>query len=423
MSSANPHSPTRSSSSRYFQPGNLSGSQPFLNVLNPLSRPYQGYTQASQSPVMEEASDSESAKEYDIEAGHAVPQSTSRRSGLTNKTHSKRRVSWETGEDVSEMNTLRPNVRREDRAYEQDTSDDEVPQSFMIEASRSPHKRSPSGVSTSNKAKVRSQPLHSTTARSLPPANSPSPQLSIPPRPSELDIDVSPPPPPNQPTSPRPIRGLDAYERALWNWVNVYNLDAFLQEVYQYYEGKGIYSIAMARGLNLLTVGFVIAFSTFLLGCVDYNRITRDKVIRLSDAVVDRCVTKFSGVTLLFFLLFTAFYVWQVVSFAMDVLRLVDMYRFYTHLLHIPDADISTISWPEIVRRIGAIREENPNTAISSAANRHAATPATASLDAHDIANRIMRQENYLIALFNKELLDLRVPLPPALKKILGRDR
>ena len=43
----------------------------------------------------------------------------------------------------------------------------------------------------------------------------------------------------------------------------------------------------------------------------------------------------------------------------------------------------------------------------------------TAKLDAHDIANRIMRQENYLIALFNKELLDLRVPLPPFLKRFI----
>ncbi len=33
-----------------------------------------------------------------------------------------------------------------------------------------------------------------------------------------------------------------------------YNLDAFLQEVYSYYEGKGIYSIALSRGLNLLSV-------------------------------------------------------------------------------------------------------------------------------------------------------------------------
>lgn len=41
-------------------------------------------------------------------------------------------------------------------------------------------------------------------------------------------------------------------------------------------------------------------------------------------------------------------------------------------------------------------------------------------LDAHDIANRIMREENYLVALFNKDILDLRVPFPPALERILG---
>lgn len=72
------------------------------------------------------------------------------------------------------------------------------------------------------------------------------------------------------------------------------------------------------------------------------------------------------------------------------------------------------------MRRIGAIREENPLTALSSnipAQNGHA---ATAKLDAHDIANRIMRQENYLIALFNKELLDLRIPAPGWLRRIVG---
>jgi autophagy-related protein 9 len=31
-----------------------------------------------------------------------------------------------------------------------------------------------------------------------------------------------------------------------------------------------------------------------------------------------------------------------------------------------------------------------------------------------------MRQDNYLIASFNKELLDLRVPLPPALDRLIG---
>ncbi|KAJ3491877.1 hypothetical protein NLJ89_g11297 [Agrocybe chaxingu] len=218
------------------------------------------------------------------------------------------------------------------------------------------------------------------------------------------------------------MRGLDDYEKALWNWVNVYNLDAFLQEVYYYYEGKGIYSIALARGLNLLTVGFVIGFSTFLLGCIDYSGIRHHKHTQLSDVIVHHCVSRFSGFTLVFFLLFTAFYVWQMISYALGIKRLVDMYNFYTHLLKIPDADIQTISWSEVVRRIGAIREENPLTALSSKKGRTSDDTATAKLDAHDIANRIMRQENYLIALFNKELLDLRVPWPAFLKPFLSEE-
>ncbi|KAF8844838.1 putative transmembrane protein [Paxillus ammoniavirescens] len=412
---------TSAASQSTYAPSGLSASRPFLNMLNPMSRHYQGYVQASQSPVVEEENENEIAEERDIEAGHATRHSTN----TTVKSHGKRKVSWEGDGNTSEMNLLRPNIRREDKTYEHDTSDDEVPQSFMIEASRSSRNPASPMPGTPQKGKGRSQPLYSTSSRSVPRETNPRvdmpPTVSIPPRPSELDVNQSPQVPSRQQTSPKPLRGLDAYERALWNWVNVYNLDAFLQEVYLYYEGKGIYSIALTRGLNLLTVGFVIGFSTFLLGCIDYSRITHDKVLHLSEAIVDRCVAKFSGFTLLFFLLFTAFYVWQIISFVFEVMRLVDMYNFYTYLLRIPDADIQTISWPEVVRRIGAIREENPITAISSAAGNNAATPATASLDAHDIANRIMRQENYLIALFNKELLDLRVPLPPAMKRMLHK--
>lgn len=82
--------------------------------------------------------------------------------------------------------------------------------------------------------------------------------------------------------------------------------------------------------------------------------------------------------------------------------------------------DVQTISWPEIVRRIASIRDANPVTAISSNQQVHPDSIPTAKLDAHDIANRIMRQENYLIALFNKEILDLRVPIPTILQPYLG---
>ncbi|TFK42483.1 putative transmembrane protein [Crucibulum laeve] len=386
---------------------------------------YQGYAQASQS-VVEEDEENRSSGAEDLEAGRSQAKSP--------KSQGKQR--WDPGS--SEMNVLHPNIHKEDKRY--DSSDDEVPQSFMIEAaSRPPHPtKSPKSRNTPP-AIARGQPLHSNPGRQIPPVlpsvadKAKSPSLSIPPRPSEVNLDedettlpsMAYPGLANPPSSRqgKPLGGLDEYERALWNWVNVYNLDAFLQEVYYYYEGKGIYSIALARGLNLLTVGFVIGFSTFLLGCIDYSHLRHQKSTHLSDVIVDRCVSKFSGFTLLFFLLFTAFYIWQIFTFVLGIMRLVDMYKFYTYLLKIPDADIQTISWPEVVRRIGSIREENPLTAISSNSARNTNDTTSAKLDAHDIANRIMRQENYLIALFNKELLDLRAPLPHFLKNFVIEEK
>lgn len=218
----------------------MSSSRPFLNMINPMGRTHQGYAQANQLVV------EENELEDDLEAGHTTRGILSR----SIKSHGKRKVSWD-GES-SEMNILRPNIRKEDKTYEQDNSDDDVPQRFMIEDSPTPDRLS--------KGKGRSQLLYSTSARSLPRATVPPsdtlPAMSIPPRPSEVDVHEPPQTPPQrrEQVSPKPMRGLDDYERALWNWVNVYNLDAYLQEVYVYYEGKGIYSIALARGLNLLSV-------------------------------------------------------------------------------------------------------------------------------------------------------------------------
>ena len=52
---------------------------------------------------------------------------------------------------------------------------------------------------------------------------------------------------------------------------------------------------------------------------------------------------RFSGFTFLFFVLFTAFFAWQIITYALGILRLVDMYRFYTYLLHIPDVSLASV--------------------------------------------------------------------------------
>ncbi|WVR06657.1 hypothetical protein IAU60_003689 [Kwoniella sp. DSM 27419] len=219
--------------------------------------------------------------------------------------------------------------------------------------------------------------------------------------------------------------GLSDYDRALWKWVNVEDLDRFLQEVYDYYKGKGIWCIVLARVLNLLTTFFVIAFSTFLTSCIDYSKLRSttsgpEAIARLDDVLIPQCIARPSAPHWLFILTVSGFYLFQLTSFALSIPRLLEMYRFYTHLLGIPDGDIQTLPWPEIVRLIGEIRKHNPVTSLSNGqadalagmVGDEANKETVKKLDAHDVANRILRQENYLIALFNKELLDLRVRLP-----------
>ena len=223
-------------------------------MMNPLIRTYNGYSQANQS-LVEEEDEGENENESDHNED-ALEQGRGPDMQRIKHARGKRRVSW--GAGASGMNVLRPNIHQQDKNYEQDSSDDEVPQSFMIEASARNSARGRQQAKGKRREKTRIKSPLSPAKKETPilPSTLEDIPLSVPPRPSELDVDEPPlqsrSPEPFEPRPPKQMRSLDAYERALWNWVNVYNLDAFLQEVYYYYEGKGIYSIALARGLNLL---------------------------------------------------------------------------------------------------------------------------------------------------------------------------
>ncbi|RKP22634.1 autophagy protein Apg9-domain-containing protein [Syncephalis pseudoplumigaleata] len=152
-------------------------------------------------------------------------------------------------------------------------------------------------------------------------------------------------------------------ERAIYEWTNVDNLDAFFRRVYNYYQGKGIYCILLYRLLNLLMLAFVTAFTTFLVGCVNYAKLHTSK--SLSDALYDSCSSHMSGWLKFFVAAAWLYWSWKLVVFVYDVRKLVEMYNFYTFLLEIPD-------------------------------------------------------ENYMIALINKDLLDLTVPAPLRYIPMLG---
>lgn len=97
-----------------------------------------------------------------------------------------------------------------------------------------------------------------------------------------------------------------------------------------------------------------------------------------------------------------------------EIRRLIHVRDFFVFLLEIPEQDMQTVSWQDIVARIMALRDQNPKTAanIPQTLRRFIGSQSKERLDAHDIANRLMRKENYLIAMINKDILNLSLPGP-----------
>ena len=227
------------------------------------SRDYKGYIQANQS-VLEEAEEDE-ADSTSVFALQDSPHQRTHRD-LTPQPASPG-SGWR-GFDAPARNVLRPNIQEEDHKHvpldQSDSSDDQIPQSFMIEASSSKPRRKSSKAKGKVKEILQQPPRPPLLSRGdstrpiLPTTTQDAKAIYAvpPPKSSEMDPPDRSPRVYSDPPQPKQMRGLDAYERALWNWVNVYNLDAFLQEVYHYYQGKGIYCIALSRGLNLLSVPF-----------------------------------------------------------------------------------------------------------------------------------------------------------------------
>ena len=83
---------------------------------------------------------------------------------------------------------------------------------------------------------------------------------------------------------------------------------------------------------------------------------------------------------------------------------------------------MQTVSWQDIVSRITGLRDQNVKTAsnitpsqrryLSQQLGAQMVSQSKERLDAMDIANRLMRRENYIIALFNKDVLDFTIPIP-----------
>jgi len=206
---------------------------------------------------------------------------------------------------------------------------------------------------------------------------------------------------------------LDRKEQALWRWTNVENIDSFLLQVYEYYTDHGIWSILLARVIYSLSTAFLFSAYVFLSTCIDYSKIPHSK--STSEILIPKCMAKTTFLNNVMLWVFVFWWSWSLFRSLTDVRRLWHIHDFYHYLLEIPDSDMQTIPWEKVVEALMNLRDANPETAsgLPEYVRKIAGTTQSKQrMDAHDIANRLMRQDNYFIALINKEILNLQLQLP-----------
>lgn len=202
-------------------------------------------------------------------------------------------------------------------------------------------------------------------------------------------------------------------ERALYLWANIVNMDEFLSDLYYYYRGRGIMNIVLGRIVDLATLVFVIGFASFLAWGVDYDKFLSrgSKNLTLSDLIIPHYISKAPAMAKLLLFGFAIYIILRIVQLYFDFrYKLSEIRNFYRQLLDIPhDDELMTISWATIVERLMELKDFNTLTSLLHYVND---LKSKVRLNAHDIANRIMRKENYIIALINKDTLNLGFEIP-----------
>eukprot|EP00003_Mantamonas_plastica_P018928 TRINITY_DN308_c0_g1_i4.p1 TRINITY_DN308_c0_g1~~TRINITY_DN308_c0_g1_i4.p1 ORF type:complete len:482 (-),score=155.91 TRINITY_DN308_c0_g1_i4:179-1624(-) len=177
------------------------------------------------------------------------------------------------------------------------------------------------------------------------------------------------------------------------------NLDLFFTRVYDYYQKQGYYNAVLAGFLHILNLAFIIGFSTFLIGFVDYHILFSTYDINAS--IGSNHITEFHPFSIVCLVVFSLWWLSQFGAFIRDASKYGELYTYFNEDLKIEEKMLRTMKWNEVVETLIAFHRSNQSIRFQ--------------IDELAVTNYIMRKDNYMIALFNQEVIQLESGFLPML--------
>lgn len=168
--------------------------------------------------------------------------------------------------------------------------------------------------------------------------------------------------------------------------------DQFLQDAYDYYCNNGYWCNVIGDLLNVVAFAFVIAFGTFLVTCVDYAVLFAQ--YNVTNAVHIPAILSVHPFVLACDAIFLVILLFQIVQLIRSARRFSKMRHYYKGVLHISDTELPYLSWTKVQDRL--LGDSSLKKAVSSEL---------------DIANRLMRYDNFMIGLVSAGLIHVDVPV------------
>lgn len=197
-------------------------------------------------------------------------------------------------------------------------------------------------------------------------------------------------------------------------WGTVANLDLFFTSLYSYYYHRGLIPIIGKGVVELVSLFFTLWLSIFLFVYLDWGALytCRDEETcraYLSDYILENPFQRRNWLwrlmILSYILLYTAYGIFALSAFIKTAKDALEAKFVFEDKLGISSQKLEggAVEWHEIVRKLGDLQNSGDYRIAINGQNIE---------DELIVAQRIMRRENFMISFFNKDLLDLSVPIP-----------
>ncbi|MES1913421.1 MAG: hypothetical protein MHM6MM_005614 [Cercozoa sp. M6MM] len=184
-------------------------------------------------------------------------------------------------------------------------------------------------------------------------------------------------------------------------WIAVPDLDLFFGDVYRYWRHGGLNGFVAHSLSHACVLLFACFFSTFLLLFVDWKGIYKNCQGDGDDVCAETPGLRtdlFNGVgdviVVMYFAVFLLFCLWQMATAISKSNRMRGTAQFFRDVLDIRDNELPNYGWQDVTTRL-----EEVQTKVRLSLVLH-------KCDAADMTARIMRRDNFWIAMLSEHALD-----------------